>query len=64
MPRSLCSAQVGVGRRLEVFGRDALRGHDPSAQHGHALERGTRCAGMNEGVEPVGLRGRDVDEVE
>ena len=55
---------AGVGRWLEVFGRDALRRHDASAQHGHALERRARRARVNEGVEPVGLGGRDVDEVE
>ena len=42
--------------RFDAF----VHAHAPRA----ALERGTRCAGVNEGVEPVGLSGRDVDEVE
>src|SRR5262249_26150405 len=53
----------GVGGRLQVLGRDAVRRQDASAQHRHALERGARDPRVDESVERFGVGGRDVDEI-
>ena len=54
----------GVCSGLQVFGGYAVRRHDATTQHRHALERGARGAGADEGVECFGVGGRDIDEVE
>src|SRR4029077_14613241 len=54
----------GILRRLELVGLDAAGSGDAPAQHGNILERRLRRGLLEEGAKAVGLRRRNVDEVE